>query len=298
MAHKKEFISTGGGFSVLNDGVKTEVISQDGSIVASANYLDNSVLSLGTTTTTAATKISLEFDKTTTGIGQIIMGSTSVPQVLNANPGAAVVGQQINLLHSAGAGDCDDLYGSYTKVAITGDGDSGTTLVGSAPRAYVGTAGGTTVAQEVYGTQPWVKHSGTGACVAMSGVSAALILNDAEAFTATNSINAGHFHVKTTDGAANGTVTSNNFDGLFVEIYDNVTGLDSMLHLTQNGTETITSAIKIGGADYTNVLEFSGAGDGVVISGGTYTSADGYLVIKVGDNTYRVPFFAGTDEAG
>ena len=32
MAHKKEFISTGGGFSVLNDGVKTEVIAQDGTI--------------------------------------------------------------------------------------------------------------------------------------------------------------------------------------------------------------------------------------------------------------------------
>ena len=32
MAHKKEFISTGGGFSVLNNGVKTEVIAQDGTI--------------------------------------------------------------------------------------------------------------------------------------------------------------------------------------------------------------------------------------------------------------------------
>ena len=32
MAHKKEFISTGGGFSVLNSGVKTEVIAQDGII--------------------------------------------------------------------------------------------------------------------------------------------------------------------------------------------------------------------------------------------------------------------------
>ena len=32
MAHKKEFISTGGGFSVLNNGVKTEVIAQDGII--------------------------------------------------------------------------------------------------------------------------------------------------------------------------------------------------------------------------------------------------------------------------
>lgn len=36
MAHKKEFISTGGGFSVLNNGVKTEVIAQDGTIKGDA----------------------------------------------------------------------------------------------------------------------------------------------------------------------------------------------------------------------------------------------------------------------
>lgn len=32
MAHKKEFISTGDGFSVLNNGVKTKIIAQDGTI--------------------------------------------------------------------------------------------------------------------------------------------------------------------------------------------------------------------------------------------------------------------------
>jgi len=32
MAHKKEFISTGEGFSVLNNGVKTKIIAQDGTI--------------------------------------------------------------------------------------------------------------------------------------------------------------------------------------------------------------------------------------------------------------------------
>lgn len=32
MAHKFEYVSTGAGFSVLNDGVKTEVIAQDGII--------------------------------------------------------------------------------------------------------------------------------------------------------------------------------------------------------------------------------------------------------------------------
>ena len=38
MAHKHEHISTGDGFSVLNDGVKKQVITQDGDIVADAVF--------------------------------------------------------------------------------------------------------------------------------------------------------------------------------------------------------------------------------------------------------------------
>lgn len=39
--------------------------------------------------------IGFEFDKTTTGIGQITMGSTSVPQVLNINPEQMLLVKQL-----------------------------------------------------------------------------------------------------------------------------------------------------------------------------------------------------------
>jgi hypothetical protein len=284
------YSSTTGAISA-SDTIVGAISKLNGNMAVS-NRLDDVAFTLGTTLTNAATNVSLEFDKTTTGIGQLKLGDTSNPQVLNTNPGASVIAHTINVLHSAGAGDCTDLVGSYSKVAIQGDGDADTTLVGSAPRAYV--LAGT--AKEVYGVQPWAKHVGTGTVTAMSATSSMLLLNDAEAFTATNSINSGHFHVSTVSGAANGTVTSSNFDGVMIEVYPNVTGLQSMLHLAQDGTTTITSAIKIGGADYTNAFEFGSEGDAVVVGSGTYSTADGYLVIKVGSSTYRIPFFTGTDE--
>lgn len=65
MAHKKEFISTGGGFSVLNNGVKTEVIAQDGTIKGkvTASKLSYEVVKV----TVSATK--------TKGTGTVTAGS-------------------------------------------------------------------------------------------------------------------------------------------------------------------------------------------------------------------------------
>ena len=57
MAHKKEFISTGGGFSVLNDGTKTEVIAQDGTI--KGDIIDASVSKTLTVALTASDRKSV-----------------------------------------------------------------------------------------------------------------------------------------------------------------------------------------------------------------------------------------------
>ena len=289
------------GATIMNGaaGVLTiteEAISLAGAvgITGSLGMSDDLVFTIGTTVTNASTKITMEFDETTTGIGQIKVGDLSNAQVLNTNPGSAVVADILNILHSAGAGDCDDLIGRYTKVAVSGNGDSGLTAVGEAQRLYIGTGDDDSVVQEAYAIQPWAKHTGTGTLLAMSAVSAALVLGDGDAFESTNSINAGHFHIKTYGGTANGAVTSSNFDGVMIEVYGNVTGLDSCLHMTNGGTGT-DSMIKmtVGGA--VNVLEFAAAGDSVVIGGGTYSTADGYFVIKVGGDTYRVPFFTAVD---
>ena len=97
MAHKKEFISTGGGFSVLNNGVKTEVIAQDGTIKGDIKealaqgsiYIGNSSgitseLSVKTdggiligNGTTAAVK-TLSGDVTMTNAGAVTIGAKKV----------------------------------------------------------------------------------------------------------------------------------------------------------------------------------------------------------------------------
>jgi len=220
-------------------------------LTVNAKIVDDNILTLGTTTTNAATKVTLEFDKTTTGIGQFKMGDLSNPQVLNVNPGATVVGSTINILHSAGAGNCDDLIGQYVKTTVSGDGDAGLTLVGSAPRAYVGTALGTTVASQCYGSQPWAKHMGTGAITAISGLSALLDVTT-DNFTASTA-NAGHFHVK---GAA--TVTGQ-FDGVMIEIYPDVTCADSGLAIAVDAVAVVDTAIRITGSPLSQMKLSSGA---------------------------------------
>lgn len=259
-----------------------------GSVVFSggAQIADDQVFTLGTTVATAATKITLEFDETTTGIGIFSMGSIAVPMVLNTNPGATVVGQTVNILHSAGAGDCDDLLAVYNKVAISGDGDSGLTAVGHAARAYVGTeVGSTTVVAELYGSQPWVSHFGTGAVTAMSALSAKCDVNTGN-FTA-STVNAGHFHV---EGAA--TVTAQ-FDGVMIEIYPDVTCLDSMLALAVDTGATVTSGIRATGA-FTNLFSLV-TGAGCTHGGAAAAAVQGYLTISVGGNPYRIPYLADSD---
>lgn len=265
-------------------------LANDGAL--SVAFSDDDELVIGATTTNAETKITMEFDETTTGIGLFRMGDLSNAQVLNANPGSTVVGGIVNITHSAGAGDCDDLMGVYVKTTVSGDGDSGTTMVPIGTRAYVSAD---SAIDEVYSIQPWIKHSGTGTMQAGSAVSAALILNDGDAFESTNSLNSGHFHIKTASGAANGAVTSSNFDGVMIEVYGNVTGMDSLLNLSNGGTST-DSLIKMTAGTATNVLEFTAAANCVVEDTGTYSTADAYMIIKVGNNTYRCPLFSGVDE--
>lgn len=258
---------------------------------------DDDVLILGSTTTNAETKITLEFDETTTGIGQFKIGDLSNPQVLNTNPGATVVGQTINILHSAGAGDCDDLMGLYVKTAVSGDGDSGTTVVPLGTRAYIGTADDDSDASEVYAFQPWLKHTGTGSMLAGSTISAALILADTDAFTSTDKLNCADFIVKTYAGQANGTVTSSAFDGVRVCVESNVTGLDSLLNLSNGGTST-TSLIKATPGSVTNALEFTAAVTGVVSASNGSILADisgtanaGYIKVLVGSDARYIPLY-------
>jgi len=249
-------------------------------IGGTVNMADDMNFTIGTTKTTAETKITMEFDETTTGIGLFNMGDLSAPMILNANPGATVCAHTINILQSAGAGDCDDLLGSYVKVAFSGAGDSGTTAVGHASRAYVGTeAGSTTVVSQLYGSQPWVSHFGTGAVTAMSALSAKCDVNTGN-FTATT-VNAGHFHI---EGAS--TVTAQ-FDGVMIEVYPDVTCLDSMLALAVDSGAVVDAAIRLSGAVANDFLNFAATGTcGITTSDPMVGAANAWIKCHVGNTIF------------
>jgi hypothetical protein len=182
-----------------------------------------------------------------TGAFTTLVASTSfaLSRTLAANPGASVIPHNVTIIHSAGAGDCDDLVSSYVKADVQGAGDSGLTAVASASRCYVGVDGSNAVAAQAYGTQAWAKHDGTGAITAMSGVSALVDVNTGN-FTA-STVNAIHAHI---EGAA--TVTGQ-FDGVMIEVYPDVTCLDSGLAIVVDSGAVVDAAIRISGAPVCDV---------------------------------------------
>jgi hypothetical protein len=218
-------------------------------------------------------------------------GTSTTPIILATNPGATVKGDSIAIKHSAGAGDCDDCIAAYKRVEVTGSGDAGLTAVGDAPRVYVGAAANdTTVASAAYASQPWVKHDGTGAITAMSAVSALCDVNTGN-FTA-NTVNAIHAHV---EGAA--TVTGQ-FDVAHLEVYPDVTSLDSVLHMSVDTGAIVQDAIKVSGALAANFIEIEAASTAVVVAAGStihhdpnVVTSDAYLIVKIGAVQYALPLY-------
>jgi len=256
----------------------TGALSQTGSyaLTGTIGMKDDQALTLGTTTATAATKITAEFDETTFGIGTFNIGSVAVPQILNANPTATVIPMVLNVQQSTGAGDLDDYVGFYNKIDIIGAGDATVTAVADASRAYVGLTGGSnnSVASQAYASQPWAKHEGTGAITAMSALSAKLDVS-ADNFTATT-INAGHFHI---EGAA--TVTSTMFDGVMIEVYPDVTDMDAGLRIAVDTGAVVADGIAMVGVA-TDGIDLSGAtltNDIVLHHGGTIVNTAGVTTI-------------------
>jgi hypothetical protein len=202
-------------------------------------------------------------------------GIFAIAETLAASPGATVIPFNVTINHSAGAGDCDDLVSGYFKANVTGAGDSGLTAVANASRMYVGAAGtDTTVISQAYGTQAWAKHYGTGAITAMSGLSALVDVNTGN-FTA-STINAGHFHI---EGEA--TVTAQ-FDGVMIEVYPDVTCLDSCLALMVDGAATVGAAIRLSGTT-TDFLKFAATGScGATTSDPSVGSANTWIQCHIG----------------
>jgi hypothetical protein len=211
---------------------------------------DDVQLKLGSLQTSAATMVTIEMDETTTGIGLYEQGTSGVPMVLNTNPGAAVIANQIHINHSAGAGDCDDLIAAYQKVTVSGDGDSGLTAVGTAPRLTISGA-----AQEGYCLQSHVIHESDDGILALSAGSFRLTTRAAN-FTATNSVNAGQF-ILTGDGTYNPTCTAGRFTGVEITVESYVSGVDAVLRLNNAGTST-DCMIEVQGGAATYLMEVYG----------------------------------------
>jgi hypothetical protein len=249
-------------------------VDVDGALTASSftsdgavKLLDDQILTLGTTTTNPVTKVTLEYDATTNGIGQLCIGDESNAQILGANATGTVQGATINLLHSDATGEgVENFEGLKSRVSMSGDGDAGVTMIGGTFRSYVlaGASG------EVYGIQPWAKHMGTGVTTAMSGLSAKLDVTT-DAFTA-STVNAGHFHI---DGAS--TVTGQ-FDGVMIEVYPAVTSMDNGLNIVTDNGAVVQNGISITGAyanaeiSLRNAETISNANDGYVKVGGALTA--------------------------
>jgi hypothetical protein len=254
----------------------------DGVTVSGAiGMVNDQIFTLGTTTTTATTKVTLEFDATTTGLGAFHIGTSAEPQVLNTNPGATVMPMTLHVTHSGGDGNMTDYVGMYNKINVIGAGDSGLTAVASASRAYVGDdATSDAVIAQLYACQPWVKHGGTGAITAMSAVSAMCDVTT-NAFTG-STVNAGHFHVQ---GAA--TVTD-------------VTCLDSGLAIASDSGAVVSSAIRLAGTFVYEMTLSSGAHlmSGTADPNGSIAGGDGSLYLRTGTGAFATVLYVckGTTE--
>jgi len=251
---------------------------------------DDAPIVLGTTTATAATVVTMELDAGGSGVGSLQMGTSSVAQALNANPGSVVIPISLNVQHAGTDGDMDNYIGFYDKFEILGVGDSGLTAVGYASRMYVGKTGGAndSVIDEMYGSQPWVKHEGVGAITAMSALSAKCDVS-ADNFTASTA-NAGHFHI---EGAA--TVTGQ-FDGVMIEVYPDVTCLDSGLKIAVNSGAVVESGIKLSGTLGRDLMLSSGAYimTGTAGPNGSVTGVDGSIYIRTGTSTANTTLYICT----
>jgi hypothetical protein len=65
---------------------------------------------------------------------------------------------------------------------------------------------------------------------------------------------------------------------------------------TFSGDKSLILAAAPNTSDWDYLLSAeTGTNNWVVVGGGTYSTADGYFLVKVHDSTYRVPFFAAVD---
>jgi len=220
---------------------------------------DDSPIVLGTTVSTAATKVTMEFDETTTGIGNIQLGSSTAPMVYNTNPGATPQPAiDVNITHSAGAGDAVWCSGILSKMIISGDGDSGSKL-----RAFRGECVVSGAVSSVYTGMLQATHSSDDTVSgAMAALNCDFRVTDAN-FTGSQTLQTAIFTM-TSDQARTVTCTSENMNVVLIKNASAITGLSSLLCLSSAGSTDPDNFIRCDGAA-THFVRFSAGASAVCI---------------------------------
>ena len=253
------------------------------------NIADDTTLVLGTTVATAATKVTAEFDETTTGIGYIQLGSSTAPMVYNADPGATPQpAVDVNITHSAGAGNAGWCRAIVAKMILSGDGDTGSHLQPLLVTAEVSAPAGSNYSAEVK-----IIHKGTDTVSGnFFGMQCHMAVEDGN-FEINNAGGAAIFNL-TSDEARTVTCTSENLNVVLVKNTSTIAGIASLLKLSSAGADDPAYLAIFEGAADTALIKFQNCGANVVAN---TTSIDGEAlqhIIKVSVNGVvgYIPIFA------
>lgn len=235
-------------------------IALDGVTISGAvGMADDQVFTIGTTTATAETVITMEFDETTTGIGYLQLGSSSAPMVYNTSPGATPQPAiDVNITHSAGAGDAVWCSGILSKMIISGDGDSDSKL-----RAFRGEAVVSGAVSSVYTGMFQATHSSADdVSGAMAALNCDFRVTDSN-FEGVQTLQTALFTM-TADQARTVTCTSENMNVVLVKNASAITGIASLLKLSSAGAADPTNHMIVDGAA-THFIRFSAGASAVCI---------------------------------
>jgi len=259
-----------------------------GSCTTAINVADDAPIVLGTTTATAATKITAEFDETTTGVGYIQFGSTSAPMVYNKDPGATpqpIV--DINVTHSAGAGDAVWCRGVYSSFTVSGDGDSGSKLNPIYGAINIDEA----AISSAYTMYAYLTHDGTDT---ISGAAACLnadLYISGGNFTASQTLQAAIFSLRS-DQARTVTCSSENFNVVLIKNTSALVGVNSLLKLVNSGSDNPANIIHVEGAGDDGFLQFDSGSNCTADTGNTGDAATHKIKCNYNGTTFYLAGFA------
>lgn len=248
----------------------------------------------------------------------ITLGAITQTTGTMTSTGVKVTGGTINSGTAIGI----TLAGALTTgLSISATVGTGISITGTTTKLFTGTAtltGGTalnafeitTVSTQThasgYQRSIYCNHShGTGAATGSSEVN--VIAADLQC---TSNITQAYCFTAYTGSMTGATVNRVAHYAGYLDAITGTVGASSVAFFETNGGATYNSFIAVrkhggtiqaiisdmsGGATATNLLELQTAAAPATLAGGTYSTAEGYLAIKIAGSTYRLPFYTAVD---